>query len=163
MTLQSIVAELNENEDIYNILTAIRGPDFASSAHAPYANNMKRLFTQRIRFLAGMTSSRAACRSEKQVFLSEELFSIPTHIISAFRHYIIHIEEALNALLSLEMINKREYAFLISLLHKICEPQGDAPRVSYLKEFAKCETQDLESYLGGHKLFFMKQKRKTDA
>ena len=102
----------------YLIMSALRGPDTENE-------NLKYIFTARIRCLAGMdcNGSSAYCRSKREISLGivmEALKSVNTNDV----HYLRHVWSALGELKVLGVLDATEYRVLCELadiMEKVAE------------------------------------------
>ena len=103
--LKELAELLTHDADLYNVVTALRGPDTEHSA-------LKRIFTIRIRYLTGLCV--VLCREEKTVDFNDiikAVLAVDTNDI----HYLVHVVWALESLEKLKAIDKREAEFLYNL------------------------------------------------
>ena len=102
-------------ENLYHIFTALRGPDF-------YGKYLKHLFTERIRYLAGIRSAMVRIRDTPQINYTvirksvNELKKWIKKDPDGCYHYLMHIRSALEELHFDSMISKEEYKLLDNLL-----------------------------------------------
>jgi len=96
------------DEDTYLIVGAIRGPDSTN-------DSLKYIFTARIRWLAGINGEIPfTLRGTSKVSLLD--IALATEKVSECdQHYLAHVGHALDKMLKLGLISKREYDFLENL------------------------------------------------
>ena len=101
------------SEALYDVASAMRGPD-------DDCVGLKYLFTARIRSLAGIYSDTLLLRDTKRVnrdILRDAIENIITMHKDAARHYISHVDSALEALKYYKIMSKPEYKFLQHIIH----------------------------------------------
>ena len=104
--------QLLKDENIYNLVTALRGCDF-------YSPSLKRIFTARIRYLLGIEYPHVAVRKTPKIKDSRLLRAIlDVYEIKDCRmlyHYLGHVHSALDCLRQYNAIDRLEYEFLHDL------------------------------------------------
>lgn len=96
------------DEDTYLIVGAVRGPDSTN-------DSLKYIFTARIRWLAGINGEIPfTLRGTSRVSLSDIVYAIE-EVSECDYHYLAHVGHALDKMLKLGLISKREYDFLEKL------------------------------------------------
>lgn len=98
---------------LYDVASAMRGPD-------DDCVGLKFIFTARIRSLAGVYNEDVLLRDTKVInrdILRDAIEDIITMHKNAARHYISHVDSALQALKYYKRISKPEYKFLQHIIH----------------------------------------------
>ena len=106
--MEALKILVNES-DIYNIMSALRGPDTQNY-------DLKYIFTARIRCLAGMDCESAGsyCREEKIVSLRDVIDALKS-INADDEHYLGHVTEALIEFKHKGLIDRDEFLLLYEL------------------------------------------------
>ena len=107
--------EMLNTHDFYVIVSAIRGPDGSYE-------NLKYVFTARIRHLINIKSDDITIRKHKKISADAlySAFKDATKMSSgAFTHYYSHNSNALEALLRNKLIDIKEYSFLKTIIDAI--------------------------------------------
>lgn len=106
--LEALKVLVNES-DIYNIMSALRGPDTQNY-------DLKYIFTARIRHLAGMDCKRsdAHCRDKKVVSIRDVMEALKS-INADDEHYLGHVTEALIEFKHKGLIDRDEFLLLYEL------------------------------------------------
>ena len=102
---------LEDRGKIWNIITALRGPDFDN------AQNLKRLLTARIRELSGLELGRDKCAYRMHRKMAFVDFEIACEELTAWcrvssegaQHFLLHQFNALEALQTVVKKNKEDY------------------------------------------------------
>lgn len=110
MDKKDILKTVFNDEALYDIISATRGPDNEDEY-------IKYLFTARIRFLAGMGNNGYFAQIRSTKYVSEDMVKgFLAHLDNISKHYLVHVSTALIALERLKLIEADEYDFLTSLI-----------------------------------------------
>ena len=109
---KNVLKTIAESKTLYDIVTALRGPDSKNSG-------LKYIFTSRIRHLALQLkisdTPHVGWERNTKYFTSHNIAAAVMQLHPYDIHYLHHVLDALNSLHSLNLINTDEYICLSSL------------------------------------------------